>query len=447
MGLFKSSPKLAQPPLPNLAIHLYNPTDKVFKPDDVVTGHISLAPIIPITPYALEVSLFGQSLIWLRTSHRKNSNSMMDYYHWRDNAPLFEVSENVLPSPSKKEESMTVYQPGQTYTFPFHFRFPAGTRNSRLGQYKQDSDERWTVTPHDLPPTFLHTDKLGDATEPDYAKIEYGVRVKLICPGIGVVQGQNLIDLTTTAPVLFQPMNRNPQHILDGPISVLRYPKTFTFQSSILTGQQPSQIGFRQAMHDRFSSTTPKVDFEAALDMPDVLASGSEFRFRASFHVLSKTDSVSHIPPIQFRVLKLDLLDFTFVRAPRDEDASTFRDGHHRSNKYDFMPPPDAPFGKYGRENEDYSERKTHLNCLPDSAAVELEEVPSYDEKKKGLEQAKSCEVWFTARVPGFTPPNFKSFAITRAYRVKVKLGVEVGGKQFVLEAESHVREMGSVPA
>jgi hypothetical protein len=62
-----------------------------------------------------------------------------------------------------------------------------------------------------------------------------------------------------------------------------------------------------------------------------------------------------------------------------------------------------------------------------------------------GIEQAKSCEVWFSARVPGVTPPNFRSFAITRVYKVRVKLGVEVGGKKFDMEAESNVKEMGSL--
>jgi hypothetical protein len=45
--------------------------------------------------------------------------------------------------------------------------------------------------------------------------------------------------------------------------------------------------------------------------------------------------------------------------------------------------------------------------------------------------------------VPSVTPPSFRSFAITRAYKVRVKLGVEVGGKKFDMEVESYVREMG----
>ena len=60
-------------------------------------------------------------------------------------------------------------------------------------------------------------------------------------------------------------------------------------------------------------------------------------------------------------------------------------------------------------------------------------------------EKVKStCEQWFTARIPGVTVPSFRSFAITRAYKVRVKLGVEVGGKKFEREAESAVGRMGS---
>ena len=63
-------------------------------------------------------------------------------------------------------------------------------------------------------------------------------------------------------------------------------------------------------------------------------------------------------------------------------------------------------------------------------------------------EQVKStCEQWFTARIPGVTVPSFRSFAITRAYKVRVKLGVEVGGKKFEREVESAVGRMGSQQA
>ena len=351
-------------------------------------------------------------------------------------------------------------QPGQTYTFPFSFRFPAASGNNRHNLYENDGDERWTIQPHILPPSFLINYSFGSDTEPNFAKIEYGVKAKLICPGVGVVHGKMMADLISSAPILFQPLNPHLQEMMTGPLSVIRHPKTFSYSSSALTGQDPKQISFRQNLRDRFSSSTPKLDFEAALEIPDLLASGAEFCFRASFTAMAKSDGVTRIPPVVFKVLKLELLDFTFARASRDWDAANRRDGHRRHPipEHGNMPPPDQPYR--GPERTPYEERKTTLNSIPESATVELEPAPpSYSEKgeKSGsgveksssgeasrTEQAQSCQVWFTSRVPGFTPPTFKSFAISRAYRVKVKLGVEVGGKQFVLEAESFVRDLVS---
>jgi hypothetical protein len=106
-------------------------------------------------------------------------------------------------------------------------------------------------------------------------------------------------------------------------------------------------------------------------------------------------------------------------------------------------------------EHEDFTERKTSLNALPESATLELiAGLPEYSviasssgEKHSGAMEEKvksTCEQWFTARIPGVTVPSFRSFAITRAYKVRVKLGVEVGGKKFEREAESAVGRMGS---
>ncbi|KAF2028837.1 hypothetical protein EK21DRAFT_68896 [Setomelanomma holmii] len=117
-------------------------------------------------------------------------------------------------------------------------------------------------------------------------------------------------------------------------------------------------------------------------------------------------------------------------------------DGHQKGNKYEFWPAPDAPYSN--REHKVHNKAKTHLNTLPACATLELTEYPSSETKQ--MEQASSCECWFTARVPGYTPPSFKSFAISRTYKVKVKLGIDVGGKRFEYEVESEMRHMGSAP-
>ena len=440
MGLFSSS-KLPQPPLPNIAIHLYSPSEKLFRPDEDVAGHISFTPVAPIAPRALEVSLFGQSLVWHRTSHSTSNgtSSSTDYHHWRDNAPLFEVATNVLPPFETHAPTLDV---GETYTFPFSIRFPAGTSNNRSGQYKEDDDTIWTVEPHDLPPSFLDTSKHGTADAPDYAKIEYGVRARLMCPGIGVVQGKNIRDLVVTAPVLFVPLPPVPSYSGEMPVGLPKQMQAFTVQTSALAGQSVNSIGFRQSLRDRFSSSTPKLEFRTIVEIPEVLTTGMEFRFRAAFSVVSKSDNVSHIPAIHFTILNLKLKDITSVRAPRDFEANTMMSGTHRKNKYENMPLPDAPFS--GQEHKDVCKQEVHLNSLPGSATLELEEVSSGD--KKAMEQASSCEVWFTARVPSFTPPSFRSFAISRNYQVKVTLGVEVGGKKFEQKVKSTLWQIVAGP-
>jgi hypothetical protein len=440
MGLF-SSPKPPQPLLPAFAIQILAAVDKVFRPDDIVTGHIIFVPVTPITPHGIEVSLFGQTLIWYRTSHSTGHNST-EYHHWRDCAPLFEVTTNVLPVQDSKAPPLEV---GKTYTFPFSFRFPAGTGNSRIGQYQNDHDVRWTTGPHPLPPSFLNPDSHKGGEDADYAKVEYGVRARLLCPGVGVMQGSTFQDLVVTAPVLFVPLNPRPYTLGDS-MSVLKYPKSFAVQTSALTGQAPSSIGFRQSILDRISSSTPRLAFETALEIPDFLTSGSEFRFRASFNVVSKTDNVTHIPAISFKVLKLELKEITCVRARRDLEASGMSDGHHFESNYFHMPAAIVPV--FHQEHIDTSKRKKHLNSLPELATVELGDLETTDEKNKNkrIVQANRCETWFTARVPGFTPPSFKSFAINRSYKLKITLGVEVAGKWFEQEVESDVKEIWSMP-
>jgi hypothetical protein len=468
MGLF-SSRKIPQPPLPDLAVHIHDAADKVYRPDDVVSGQIVLKPVAFIEPEALEVSLFGQSLIWYRTSstsrNSDGSSGSTSYSHWRDNAPLFEETQDILHAVTAmsndekkgKQQVASRFEAGQTYTFPFKFTFPSETSNTRYGQYKNDSDKKYDIGPHDLPPTFLQTNrgKTKDVgTDADFAKIEYGIRARLICPGIGVVQGKALVDLTTTSIIPFQPTSP----ILPfGPHTALnRSPKSFTLQSSILSGRPASQIGIRQSIRDRFSSSTPKLDFEVAIEIPEYFTSGAEFRFRASFVTLSKTSNALHIPPsVTLTVLKLSLLDFTFYRAASDRDASSTEEGGHLSNKYESWPPPDQLYVKGMHEHEEFTERKTPLNALPESVALDLTTgLPGYTimagsgsgEEHSGVaeEQAKSsCEQWFIARIPSETVPSFRSFAITRAYKVRVRLGVEVGGKKFEMEVESLVGRMG----
>jgi hypothetical protein len=314
---FLRSSKVLQPPLPDISIHLTSPSEKIFRPDDAVTGYVSFAPTVPIAPHAIEVSLFGQSLVWYRIITR-NTPDTVSCTHFRDNAPMFEVTTNILPA---FEAMPPTLQPGEIFTYPFQFQFPAGTGHTRFVQYKKDEESEWTVRPHLLPPSFLCTGKRGAGDHANFAKIEYGIRLRLVCSGVGIAIKKNLHDLVITAPVLFVPLDPIPDAFAVR-LSNIKHRKTFTLQTPALMEQTNPAIGFHQNMRDRFSFGTPKLEFEVAVDMPDLMIAGSDFRFRISFDVLSKSDNVAFIPPIHFAVLELELQDLTAIRAQKDRLAT-----------------------------------------------------------------------------------------------------------------------------
>jgi hypothetical protein len=433
MGTTCSSPNIPQPPRPFINVRLSTPSGTVFRPYSVVTGEIALTPITDIAPHAIEVSLIGQAVIWYRLRY-SNNQGVAFYKHWRDNAPLFEATSNLLPISDSEQRTL---EAGHTYTYPFLLQFPEVTPNCRRGQYKKDRFELWAVGPHNLPPSFLLTKSGGSNEEPNYAKIEYAVSARLICPGVGNVEGKSLKDLVVRKPVLFMPSASNK------PSSFLDYPKIFKLRTSALAGRDTDSIGRRKRMRDRVSRGIPKLEFEVSLKLPDRVTSGSGFRFSAAFKVISKSDNVSHIPAVTFSVQRLDLVTMTAVRVPNDKAATGTLDGHHLNNKYVNLPPPYAPYS--GSERRWGDRKKTRLNDLPESATQEVGEVPCED--GGATEQGTSCEAWFTARVPGSTLPSFRSFAITRTYKLLVKLGIEVGGKKFKHHVFSEFCEVESAQA
>jgi hypothetical protein len=432
-----SSSKIPRPPLPIINIRLSSPPGTVFRPYSVVTGHIDLTPVAPIAPHAIEVSLFGQALIWYRESRYAGNGiggGTVYYLHYRDNAVLFEATSNILPAFDSVPPTL---ESGHTYTYPFLLQFPAVTPNFRRGQYKKDRIgkwekwETWEDGPHNLPPSFLHHDKHGASESPNYAKVVYAVCARLVCPGIGIVQGKNLHDLIIRNPVSFMPFNTNLYASQD-PSSVR--PRTFRLRTSALAGQG---IGRRQRMRHHLS-LTPKLQFEASLKLPDRMTSGSEFRFLVSLKVVSKSDKVSHIPAITIKILRLDLESATRVRAPLDSQATTGFDGRHWRNKYVSVPSTYATYS--GHERKWIDSTSTSLSSVPESVTLELEEVSGEDQEV--TEQATSCEAWFTARVPSGLIQSFKTFAINRMYVLRARLGIEVGGKKFKYDIGRHSREM-----
>jgi hypothetical protein len=140
---FHRSRKYGQPPVPGFTIQLNQPFNNVYRSGDFIEGNISVTPVQLMNPTTIEVSLCG----WTTAYFIISSTNTSSYY--RDLAPLLELTSNVAGN-----SALPYLEPGRTYTFPFCFRFPQYTWNSRYGNYKKDVDKRWTPGPHSLPPTF-----------------------------------------------------------------------------------------------------------------------------------------------------------------------------------------------------------------------------------------------------------------------------------------------------
>jgi hypothetical protein len=98
-----------------------------------------------------------------------------------------------------------------------------------------------------------------------------------------------------------------------------------------------------------------------------------------------------------------------------------------------------------------------HASPLPSNTQGADWEAEKDEKKKSGKEKEAEAEasasgsggdgqagamlqhVSFSARIPGTTVPAFRSFAVTRVYRLKVKVMVEACGKEFEVGGESQV--------
>lgn len=439
MGLF-SRFKEPEGPLPSLIVHISTPEDKVFHPDDTVTGHVSFSTPIPLTPQALEINFWGMSTVWLRTSHSTGTsdNRSTEYRHYRDNAPLFQVCTNVLetlppPAPGAGDlheekgastlqhdqkdinQGVRYFIPDRTYTFPFQFRVPAGTSSNRSGFYRSDNEAPWTVQPHPLPPTMFWGTMASSTKEyPNHAFVEYGITSRLICPGVGT--GKHKQDpIFSTALINFAPLNPYPPNTR---FNMMRNPKNFTIATSALAGIDQRAIGFRQSLRDKFSSSTPSLTFELAVDTPDLLTAGGEFRFRASFTALEQSGNVVKIPSLAFRVVKLQLVVFTFARAPRDWKANKMMSGSHGDGTPTSMP--NGPYQPDNGQDSEMYETKVLLNALPEVQTLELDVVPlsaAHDAKgrtegEQGDEQPPAYDLLHTQNQPANHPYDDKKQAL-----------------------------------
>ena len=434
MGIKKFFKNLshADGPKPHVQVIISGDQDKVYKPGDCISGVVQFTTPKKAMFETLEVYIRGTSKVWIRKStsstNSTTNTSSTDYYHYRDNVELFRHTIELF---SKQE------QEAGTYTYPFSFIITDRAEVDRTGAYDKPPDDVYIETPHLLPPSF----HFGPEDNPDQAKVTYGVSARLLYvdfhddshsskkkdDGLEQIESEE-------AEYLFQPLNPNA-HIRNVPYQ--RRPKHFELISSVLSDIDPESIGFRQKVRDKFSKHTPILDFELGVEFPTLLKLGREFDIRVTFHVLGKKDNVVTIPPLNFIIEKLEIVDFTFFRAPRDWDASNNMSGSpmHRPRKKTKFRGDDESIYEEGRQ-------KVALNSLPGHHFIELPESMMNEEKKR-VEQRQDCEVWFQSRVPANLESSFQSYAIARAYRVRVKLLVEFGGKKFKFDAEGPDAPLG----
>lgn len=293
--------------LPSLEIHLDHSHEHVYQPNAKIPGYVALTYSrhdVDIQKLAKpSISLSGESSTWL-CRRRSNGDDSSEYINYIDTAELFGVS---LALGGAGTEPTTV---GQEYRWSFSFRFPEGTGNNRTGCYKHSDDERRTTLPHPLPPTFSFGNNLRHIFSdlPKYVDVSYR---------LGAMMSLPLDFLSAKAIIPFQPINPdfNPRH----PRGVLRFSTQHTLHSSLLKrGEETSSTGLRQRIHDRFSSSAPELRFDLALDIPETFTADAEFHLEAILIVTSRTENVAHIPPIRFRISKIELIDHTCLRAPVD---------------------------------------------------------------------------------------------------------------------------------
>jgi len=413
MHFFSKSDPEPEVPVPSSSIALDHEPGTVFRPGQLISGRVIFENTVNTTPSAVELTLWGQSETYIRRSEShssgtgNNQTSSTTYRHYRDHAPLFIHTLNLFPSPYP-------LLPNTKYQWPFQVQFPERTNFSRAACYEDPWNEIWTSVPHLLPPTFIHE---PEGVLPHRCSITYGVTATIKPPA----GHPDEIPWSVTAPLNFLPNDRIPQAM--PPPAARSSAKTFDLASSMLAGV--AQPGFRQKLADRFSSETPKVTFELGCSMPAAVSCGDVFSVRGAVRIVERSANVSVLPPVAFRVKKLELLDFALFRAPRDWAARDTSRGE--PSKYHTA---EARRLGYHTQEMEISEQSVVLNAMPEHQNV------SFAEGKGGGSGDGVVEASFTGRIPGYATPSFQGFAITLAYRLKAKVEVEWCGKRFELKFE-----------
>ena len=228
-------------------------------------------------------------------------------YYW-DRAHLVSLSLDAA-----KVSVLQHLEPGRAYAYPFHFRSPDSTDFNKIGCFKKDADQRWTVHPYPLPPTYIYQHQPFFGPARSSGKVRYEIKATLHSPGIGIIKKRTLQPLTACEAVLFSP-RRQPK-VEKNFLIVSKDSKSFKLRSSALAART---IGNGSPSWKRSCCSRPILELDVTAEYATVLEAGLDFSVKVSSTVTNKDPDVTDVPSLRVTVRKQFLRDSTEIQTPRD---------------------------------------------------------------------------------------------------------------------------------
>lgn len=352
-----------------LSILLDQPPSSLFTPGSVISGRVVLRSPDDEDVDSISICFIGKSKVYItRRIYTGNNNNRTIYY--RDRASFFTFGGPLFNGP------FTL--PGnREHSWPFHFTFPTTTVEDRSSVYDSADSQNWTTAPHALPPNFQ--DDYGT----NYTTISY-----LLEASLNREHKQVDTELYLNFSPLRQPLPPPPPLICG---------ETYSFASSRLhAGHEDKRRSMKEALTDRFSKSTPTLAFNVVASIPKVVVSGQDFPLSISLQIETNNTTAEIIPAFDIKIQELYLECYTHCRAMID-----------------------SAFTLYSSE----------IEKIFDSSTTLAHSLPEMVISRTAQDISKAID--FNANLPVSVCPSFRSYAITRTYRLMMKVRVETSGKEF----------------
>jgi hypothetical protein len=353
-----------------LGIHLDQPSNSLFTPGAEISGTVRLFSVDDESVDSIYINFLGTSdteILKRRSNTQGNTTTTIVY---RDHVPLFSYGIRLFDGPYTL--------PGnRNHEWRFKFTFPHNTLQDRHGVYQSASSQIWLTAPHPLPPNF------ADGAS-DYGRIGYTLEAFL---------DRKFKSVQTAVPLNYSPL-RIPRP-LPPPLT---YGNTFNFTSSRLqAGREDKRRSIKEALTDRFSSNTPSIKFQLLCTVPNTVISDSTIPVSLRLTIDNSSSTALIIPSYTISLKELYLECYTHIRAPRE-----------------------SAFYISTRAEED--EILQSEFSLPNSWA---DKILTRNEKDLG------DPIDVQVKVPAEVCPSFRSYAVTRSYRLRIKVKIECAGEKF----------------